>query len=198
METAFTDIPQTKRIVITHINRITAQCFFVVFYGIVCGVSILFQMQAGQIKLFSSLYFFREQGCFSSVGNRFHFFRFRMPIKQFPSVCRDFKNQFIKFLTIHIYHFIQQFFRGDSHFLAIIYFPVFTFQDDVYRLARSSKYLEANAVLPFRFNIHQQIPAGILHHSQFPVRQEILNETLFFIRLQPSKVRLIFSIYTCH
>ena len=65
-------------------------------------------------------------------------------------------------------------------------------------MARSSKYLEANAVLPFRFNIHQQIPAGILHHSQFPVRQEILNEALFFVRLEPGKVRLIFGIDTCH
>ena len=48
------------------------------------------------------------------------------------------------------------------------------------------------------FQIHQQVGRSILDYSQFAIRHEVLGECLLFIRLQPSEVGLVVSIYTCH
>ena len=81
---------------------------------------------------------------------------------------------------------------------AIIHFSIVTFQHYINHLLRCCEYLETYLLFTFRFYVHQQIFACILHHSQFTVRQEVLYEALFFVRLQPCKVRLVLGIDTSH
>ena len=144
------------------------------------------------------LYFFRQQGCFGSIGNRFYLFRLGMPVKQFLTVCCDFEAQFIELLTCHINRFIQQFFRSDDYLFAVIYCAVLPFQYYLNRLLGSGEYLETHLIFTLRFYVHQEVFACILNYSQFTIRQEILHEALFLVRLQPGKVRLILGVDTCH
>ena len=64
-------------------------------------------------------------------------------------------------------------------------------------LHRSSKDFQAGSIA-LRFDVHQQVGRSILHHTQFPVWYKILGESLFFIWLQPSEIRLVVSIDSCH
>ena len=155
-------------------------------------------MQPRQVELLGGLRLGRADRSFRRVRNRLDIIGFAVPVEQLPPAGNYVEGEFPELASFRGNCLVKQTLRSDFHVFPIVYVAVLVFQNHCNILFRSSEYLKVNLVSVGWADVHKKILARVFHYAQFPVREEILHESLLLVWLEPCEVRLILGVDTCH
>ena len=189
---AAAQVPQAEGVVAPHIERITPQGLLVIILRAPGRVAVLLQVQARQVELLTGADFRRFQR--SLRGRRDRTIRgLRVPVQpahlQVQPVERD---------LAHRDQLVEDALRAKLQFPLVQGPAVVGAQQHVRRLPRGREQAQAHLARTGRIDIEHQVPAGVLHHAQFPVREEILHERLLLVGHQPAEIRLVLRVDARH
>ena len=126
------DIPQSELVEATDVVGVTAQGFLVVVNGIPRGMTVLLQVQAGEIELLIGLYLLRQQGGLSAVGYGAYLVALCMPLHDgaFLAIYHFAYHEIelIERRALHVNSLCQHLFRAYRHHLIIICLSAVTLQ----------------------------------------------------------------------
>ena len=162
---------------------------------IIRGVSVLFEMQPGQIELLAGLDLLRFANGLCRSGNLFADL-LMTPAQRFTAILDEADTEILQPLLADC-DLLDEHLLGRQRMHTVIEGSATALQHHAHLLLRRSEDLDRRRTL-LCLEIQQQVGAGVLDHAQLTVRHEILREGLLLVGLQPSEVRLVVGIDAGH